>query len=96
LADAFIAMPGGLGTIEEILEIMTWAQLGLHRKPCGLLNIDGYYDGLCAFLDHAVEEQFLKAVHRTYLVIETDPDALLRRLEAHEEGRGRERITRTE
>lgn len=80
LADAFIALPGGLGTLEELLEIMTWAHLGLHQKPCGLLNLEGYYDGLRSFIDHAVEEQFVAPTVRSYLVIETDADALLRRL----------------
>lgn len=84
LADAFIALPGGLGTLEELLEIMTWAHLGLHRKPCGLLNIEGYYDGLRVFLDHAVEEQFVVPLLCSYLVVERDPDALLRRLMTHE------------
>ena len=84
LADAFIALPGGIGTLEELCEIMTWAHLGLHQKPCGILNIEGYFDGLCRFLDHAVEEQFMVPVLRSYLVIERDPDVLLRRLQAHE------------
>jgi uncharacterized protein (TIGR00730 family) len=83
LADAFIALPGGVGTLEELLEIMTWANLGLHHKPCGLLNIEGYYDGLCAFLDHTVAEGFVAPTTRALLVVEHDPDALLRRMELH-------------
>ncbi|MBT3880148.1 MAG: TIGR00730 family Rossman fold protein, partial [Candidatus Scalindua sp.] len=63
LSDGFIALPGGLGTIEEIFEIITWSQLGMHRKPCGLLNVNNYYDKLIGFLDHAVSEQFIKATH---------------------------------
>lgn len=63
LADAFIALPGGLGTFEELFEIVTWAQLGIHGKPCGLLNIEGYYDRLLEFINHAVEEEFLKPQH---------------------------------
>jgi uncharacterized protein (TIGR00730 family) len=80
-SDAFVALPGGIGTLEELFEIWTWGQLGLHEKPCGLLNIAGYYDGLIAFLDHAVDEQFLKPVHRSRLIVETDAGALLDRLE---------------
>ncbi len=80
LADAFVALPGGLGTLEELCEILTWAQLGLHAKPCGLLNVCNYFDGLLAFLDHAVEERFLKSQHRA-LIIEADtPSDLLDRL----------------
>jgi uncharacterized protein (TIGR00730 family) len=77
LADAFIALPGGLGTIEEFFEILCWSQLGLHAKPCGLLNIGGYYDRLTAFLDHTVEEQFVRASHRELILVERDADAML-------------------
>ncbi|MDO8938637.1 MAG: TIGR00730 family Rossman fold protein [Methylicorpusculum sp.] len=77
LSDGFIALPGGLGTLEELFEILTWAQLGFHQKPCGLLNIAGYYDGLTAFLDHAVEEQFVKPIHRSLLRVESCPIDLL-------------------
>ena len=77
LADGFIAMPGGIGTLEEFSEILTWAQLGLHRKPCGLLNVGGYYDKLIEFLDHAVKEKFVKQQHRSLLLIEKDPEKLL-------------------
>src|SRR6266478_63764 len=68
LSDAFIALPGGYGTIEEFCEVLTWTQLGLQRKPCGLLNVEGYYDHLLALFDHALAEQFLKPVHRRMVV----------------------------
>ena len=77
LSDGFIALPGGIGTLEELLEIWTWAQLGFHNKPCGLLNIEGYYDSLIGFLDHVLAEQFVKKDHHAMLIVETNPDALL-------------------
>jgi len=80
LSDGFIAMPGGIGTLEEIFEIWTWAQLGFHNKPCGMLNIEGYFDALTAFLDHAVQEQFVRPPHRSMLIVETAPATLLDRL----------------
>lgn len=79
LADGFIALPGGIGTLEELFEIWTWAQLGFHNKPCGLLNVAGYYDGLIGFLDHMLSEQFVKQSQHAMLMVETDPDALLDR-----------------
>lgn len=83
LADGFVALPGGIGTFEEIFEVWTWAQLGFHGKPCGLLNVAGYYDGLTAFLDHAASEQFVRADQRRMLVVETDPAALLDRFASY-------------
>jgi uncharacterized protein (TIGR00730 family) len=80
LADAFLALPGGFGTFEEFCEIITWTQLGLHRKPCGILNVDGYYDHLLALFDHAVCEQFLKPLHRQIVISGDDPEALIARL----------------
>lgn len=80
LADAFIALPGGLGTLEEIFEVWTWAQLGEHGKPCGLLNVNGYYDPLLAFLDHIVAQKFLSAKHRDMVLVEREPRPLLDRL----------------
>ena len=77
MSDGFIALPGGLGTLEEIIEVLTWAQLGFHTKPCGLLNILGYYDGLSSFLNHAVHEQFIKKEHHSMLIIENNPQRLL-------------------
>jgi hypothetical protein len=77
MSDAFIALPGGLGTLEVLIEVVTWAQLGLHHKPCGLLNVDGYHDPLIAFLDRAVEEGFVTATSRALLVVGDTPRALL-------------------
>lgn len=84
LADGFVALPGGIGTLEEFFEIWTWGQLGMHAKPCGLLNIAGYFDPLLAFLDRAVEEKFVRDTHRAMVVVESDPRALLARFEAYE------------
>lgn len=83
LSDAFIALPGGFGTYDELFEVLTWAQLGLHAKPCGLLNINGFFDPLLRFLDHAVEERFLRAGHRSLVVVESDPAGLLDHLARH-------------
>ncbi len=77
LADAFVALPGGMGTREELSEMLTWAQLGLHRKPCGLLDVAGYWRPLVAFFDHAVQERFLRPQHRALLLVEQHADALL-------------------
>jgi len=80
LADAFVALPGGLGTLEELFEVYTWAQLGLHQKPCGLLDVEGYYGDLARFLDHAVAERFVRVEHREMLIVEREPRAMLERL----------------
>ncbi len=80
LSDGFIAMPGGAGTLEEFFEVWTWAQLGEHGKPCGLLNVNGYYDPLLAFLDHIVAQKFLSAKHRNMVLVEREPRPLLDRL----------------
>ena len=77
LADAFIAMPGGVGTFEEFFESVTWTQLGLHRKPCGLLNVAEFYTPLAAFIDQAVTEGFIKPVHRASIVVDDNPERLL-------------------
>ncbi|MDM8526227.1 TIGR00730 family Rossman fold protein [Desulfococcaceae bacterium HSG8] len=81
LSDGFIALPGGLGTLEEFAEMLTLAQLGLHRKPCGILNACGYYDKLIDFMDYAVSQGFLKDVHRSMILIDEDPEALLNKFE---------------
>ena len=84
LADGFVALPGGIGTLEEFFEIWTWAQLGMHDKPCALLNVAGYFDPLLEFLDRAVAEKFVREGHRKMVIVESDPAALLSRLEAYE------------
>jgi uncharacterized protein (TIGR00730 family) len=84
LADGFIAMPGGIGTLEELFEVMTWAQLGFHDKPIGVLNVDGYYDALLAFLQHTVQQGFLRPQHASLLMVESDVAALLHRFETFE------------
>ncbi len=83
LADGFVALPGGIGTLEELFEIWTWAQLGFHGKPCGVLNVEGYYDALVEFMDHVLAEQFVKPHQRAMLIVESDPDALLERYRAY-------------
>ncbi len=83
LADGFVAMPGGFGTLDELCEALTWGQLGLHRKPCGLLNVRGYFDRLLAFLDHAAAERFLQSEHRDVLLVSADPGQLLDRFAAY-------------
>jgi uncharacterized protein (TIGR00730 family) len=80
LADGFIALPGGIGTLEELFEIWTWAQLGIHNKPLGLLNVAGYFDDLIRFLDHMTEQAFFKSRHRQMLMVESQPELLLNRL----------------
>ena len=81
LSDAFIALPGGLGTIDELFEMVTWTQLGIHRKPCGLLNVSQYYNKLADFLDYAVSEGFIKEPHRSMILIDESPDALLKKFD---------------
>ena len=83
LSVGFIALPGGLGTMEEFFEVLTWSQLGLHAKPCGLLNVSGYFDPLLAFLDSTVSERFVKSEHRALVITSTSPTELLARLAAY-------------
>ncbi|MGE0866566.1 MAG: TIGR00730 family Rossman fold protein [Vicinamibacterales bacterium] len=80
LSDAFIAMPGGVGTFEEFFEAITWTQLGLHRKPCGLLNVAGFYTPLAFFIDQAVTDGFIKPVHRAAIIVDDDPARLVETL----------------
>ena len=84
LADGFVALPGGIGTLEELFEVWTWGQLGYHGKPVGILNAGGYFDALGLFLDQAVREGFLRPAHRAMLAVETDPGRLLDRFAAYE------------
>jgi uncharacterized protein (TIGR00730 family) len=86
LSDGFIALPGGLGTVEELFEVYTWSQLGLHLKPCALLDVDGYYEGIATWLGHAVEERFLREDHRDMLIVEREPRTLIERLRRFEAG----------
>jgi len=83
LSDGFIAMPGGFGTLEEIVEILTWTQLQFHDKPCGLLNVNGYFNHLLSFLDHAEAEGFVRPEHRAMLLVSKKPGDLLRRFESY-------------
>ena len=82
LSDAFVALPGGAGTLDELFEAWTWTQLGIHRKPIGFLNTAGYYDPLITFLDRAVAERFIRAEDRDAVVVETYPELLLDRIAA--------------
>ncbi len=84
LSDAFIALPGGIGTLDEIFEVWTWTQLGTHAKPCAVLNVQGFYDRLLGFLNYVVDEAFLKTVHRGMLLSSSDPAALLDLLAAYQ------------
>lgn len=84
LADAFVALPGGLGTLEEIFEVWTWAQLGIHRKPVGFLDVEGFYSLLLEFLDRAVDAGFVRPQFRAIAIVDTDPAALLRSLGSYE------------
>ncbi|MES2105761.1 MAG: TIGR00730 family Rossman fold protein [Pseudomonadota bacterium] len=84
LSDGFIAMPGGVGTLEELFEVFTWAQLGFHTKPIGVLNVDGFYDSLIAFLNHTVQSRFLKAEHLAMLFNEAEPEKLVQRFRQYQ------------
>jgi uncharacterized protein (TIGR00730 family) len=84
LSDGFVALPGGNGTLEEFFEVLTWAQLGEHGKPCGLLNVAGYYDPLLKVFDRMVEKDFLRGAHRELVLVAEDPSSLLQRFEGYE------------
>ena len=84
LADGFVALPGGIGTLEELFEIITWSQLGIHRKPVGVLNVAGYYDPLVALLEHAVAGGFVPPRSRDLVIVDEEPSQLLDRMSAHE------------
>jgi len=84
LSDGFVALPGGWGTLEEFFEVLTWAQLGLHSKPCGLLNVGGYFDGLLAFLNHAVDERFVRAENGGLVIVATSVEDMLAQLDRYE------------
>lgn len=88
LSDGFIAAPGGFGTLDELFETITWAQLGIHRKPVGLLNTDGFYDGLCGFLDRTVEAGFIQPRFRGLIQVDTDPARLLAKMAKAEPAAG--------
>jgi len=95
LSDGFIALPGGIGTLEGFFEILTWGQLGIHAKPSGILNVAGYFDGLSRFLDHAVREGFLTEMHRDAIILEAEPGRLLERMRAYSPPEGKKLMGRT-
>ncbi len=95
MSDGFICLPGGLGALEQFLEIVTWSQLGLHSKPCGILNTAGYFDELDRFLDHAVREGFVTEQHREAILVDDDPARLVVRLRAYQPGESEQWIGRT-
>ncbi|MCP5467720.1 MAG: TIGR00730 family Rossman fold protein [Deltaproteobacteria bacterium] len=80
LSDAFIALPGGLGTLDELFEILTWSQIKIHQKPIGMLNVDGYFDGIIQFLDTAVKQEFVKPSHRKLLIIGQTPEEIIKKI----------------
>jgi uncharacterized protein (TIGR00730 family) len=83
ISDAFIAMPGGFGTLDEIFEALTWAQLGIHHKPCGILNVSGYFDHLLKFIDHAIAQEFVHMKNKSLLLVDDDPVKLMDKIEAY-------------
>jgi uncharacterized protein (TIGR00730 family) len=83
LANGFVALPGGWGTLEEFFEVLTWAQLGLHQKPCGLLNVRGYFDGLLSFIEHSIHERFVRRECQSMVIVSSAPDALLEQFDQY-------------
>jgi len=96
LSEGFVMLPGGIGTLEEFFEVLSWAQLGVHSKPCGLLNIEDYYEPLLAFLDHAVVRGFLSEQHRSMVLVKTEPELLLKAFARYQAPEVAEWIDRTE
>ena len=96
LSEGFVMLPGGIGTLEEFFEVLSWAQLGVHSKPCGLLNIEDYYEPLLAFLDHAVVRGFLSEQHRSMVLVKTEPELLLKAFARYQPPEVAEWIDRTE
>ncbi len=94
LADGFVALPGGIGTLEGFLEIVTWGQLGIHDKPCGLLNVAGYFDALIGWLDHGVREGFVTELHRNMILVDDEPGRLVARMRAYESPEGERLLER--
>ena len=84
ISDAFIALPGGLGTLEELFEILTWAQLGLHKNPVGILNVNGFYDKMLDYLDHAVAEKFIRLQHREMILVDADIESMFEKFSQYE------------
>jgi uncharacterized protein (TIGR00730 family) len=95
MSDGFIAMPGGIGTLEGFFEVLTWGQLGIHTKPAGILNVERYFDGLTGFLDHAVREGFLTEAHRSAIIVESEAARLLERMRAYAPPEGEKLMGRT-
>jgi uncharacterized protein (TIGR00730 family) len=95
MSDGFIALPGGIGTLEGFFEVLTWGQLGIHAKPAGILNVEGYFNKMTGFLDHAVREGFLRDTHRDAIIVESDPHALLERMRAFTPAEGEKLMGRT-
>ena len=84
LADGFVALPGGWGTLDELFEVLTWGQLGLHRKPCGVLNVNGYFDPLMSFVDHSIQQGFVRPEYRQMILVSSSPEALLEMFAAYQ------------